>query len=48
MVAISGAISRISATVALGLFFVYAASVGLSVGLIVYGYDADVGRRRRS
>jgi uncharacterized protein len=38
VVVISGAINRISATVALGLFFVYAASVGLSVGLIVYGY----------
>lgn len=40
VVVISGAISKISATVALGLFFVYAASVGLSVGLIVYGYTA--------
>lgn len=38
VVAISGAISKISATVALGLFFVYAASVGLSVGLIVSYY----------
>ena len=33
--AIAGAINRISATVALGLFFVYAASVGLTIGLIV-------------
>ena len=38
VVVISGAINKISATVALGLFFVYAASVGLSVGLIVAGY----------
>jgi FtsH-binding integral membrane protein len=39
VVAISGAISRISATAALGLFFVYAASLGLTIGLIVYGYQ---------
>ena len=38
VVVISGAITRISATVALGLFFIYAASVGLSVGLIVSYY----------
>jgi FtsH-binding integral membrane protein len=38
VVVISGAINKISATVALGLFFIYAASVGLSVGLIVAGY----------
>lgn len=38
VVVISGAVNRISATVALGLFFIYAASVGLSVGLIVSGY----------
>ena len=38
VVVISGAINKISATVALGLFFIYAASVGLSVGLIVSGY----------
>ena len=43
VVVISGAINKISATVALGLFFIYAASVGLSVGLIVHGYkDASV------
>ena len=36
--AIAGAINRISATVALGLFFVYAASVGLTIGLIVCFY----------
>jgi FtsH-binding integral membrane protein len=39
VVVISAAIGRISATVALGLFFVYAASVGLTIGLIVYGYE---------
>jgi hypothetical protein len=39
VVVIAGAINKISATVALGLFFIYAASVGLSVGLIVYGYS---------
>ncbi len=35
---ISGAINRISATVALGLFFIYAASLGLVIGLIVSYY----------
>ena len=35
---ISWGITRISATVALGLFFVYAASLGLVVGLIVSQY----------
>lgn len=38
VIAISAAIRRISATAALGLFFVYAASVGLTVGLIVSLY----------
>jgi FtsH-binding integral membrane protein len=38
VVVISGAISRLSASLALLLFFVYSASVGLTVGLIVYGY----------
>ena len=38
VVAISWGINRISATVALGLFFVYAATLGLTVGLIVTGY----------
>lgn len=38
VIVISGAINKISATVALGLFFIYAASVGLFVGLIVSGY----------
>lgn len=36
---ISAAINRISATLALGLFFVYAASLGLTIGLIVAGYE---------
>ena len=35
---ISGAIRRLNATLALGLFFVYAASLGLTVGLIVQAY----------
>jgi FtsH-binding integral membrane protein len=35
---IAGAIKRLSATAALGLFFVYAASLGLTVGLIVQAY----------
>jgi uncharacterized protein len=35
---ISGAIQRLNATAALGLFFVYAASLGLTVGLIVQAY----------
>lgn len=38
VIAISAAISKINATTALGLFFLYAASVGLSLGLIIYGY----------
>jgi uncharacterized protein len=36
---ISGAISRLSATLALLLFFVYAASLGLVIGLIVSSYS---------
>ena len=35
---ISGAINRLNATLALGLFFIYAASLGLTVGLIVQAY----------
>ncbi len=35
---ISAGINRISATMALGLFFVYAASLGVTVGLIVASY----------
>jgi uncharacterized protein len=38
VIGISALIRRISATIALGLFFVYAASVGLTVGLIVSVY----------
>jgi uncharacterized protein len=38
---ISFAINRISATVALLLFFIYAASLGLTLGLIVGGYSAS-------
>ena len=38
VVVISGAIKRISATAALGLFFVYAASLGITIGLIVASY----------
>ena len=38
VIGIAGAINRISATAALGLFFVYAASVGLTIGLIVSFY----------
>lgn len=37
---IGAAINKISATVALGLFFAYAASLGLTVGLIVSYYTA--------
>lgn len=36
--AISLGINKISATVALGLFFVYAASLGVTIGLIVMAY----------
>jgi FtsH-binding integral membrane protein len=38
VVVISAGINRLGATVALGLFFVYAASLGLTVGLIVSLY----------
>jgi FtsH-binding integral membrane protein len=38
VVAISAAITRISASAALGLFFVYAASLGVTIGLIVSFY----------
>jgi FtsH-binding integral membrane protein len=38
VIVISAAINRISATLALGLFFVYAATVGLTVGFIVSFY----------
>jgi FtsH-binding integral membrane protein len=39
VIGISAAIRRISATAALGLFFVYAASVGLTVGLLLSVYN---------
>ncbi len=38
VVVISAGITRLSATLALGLFFVYAASLGLTIGLIVGRY----------
>jgi FtsH-binding integral membrane protein len=38
VVAITAAINRISASAALGLFFVYAASLGVTIGLIVSYY----------
>jgi FtsH-binding integral membrane protein len=38
VVGISAAIQRINAVVALGLFFAYAASLGLTVGLVVQAY----------
>jgi hypothetical protein len=39
VLAIGFGINRINATLALGLFFVYAASLGLTIGLIVGGYS---------
>ncbi len=38
VVVISAGINKISATAALGLFFVYAASLGITIGLIVASY----------
>ena len=35
---ISGGIRKLSATAALGLFFIYAASMGLTLGVIVWAY----------
>ena len=40
VVVIGWGINRISASVALGLFFVYAATLGLTIGLIVTAYSA--------
>jgi uncharacterized protein len=40
VVAISWGINRISATAALGLFFAYAASLGVTIGLIVSAYTS--------
>jgi FtsH-binding integral membrane protein len=39
VVVISAAINKISATIALALFFVYAATLGLTIGLIVSTYS---------
>jgi FtsH-binding integral membrane protein len=39
VIGISAAINRISATVALALFFVYAATLGITIGLIVSMYE---------
>ena len=39
-IGIQALIGRIGATIALGLFFIYAASIGLTVGLIVSFYTA--------
>lgn len=39
VIAISGAINRISASVALLLFFIYAATLGITIGLIVSTYS---------
>ncbi len=41
VVVIGAAINKIGATVALGLFFLYSASVGLTVGLIVQAYTGQ-------
>lgn len=41
VVVIGAAINRIGATAALGLFFVYAASLGLTIGLIVSVYTGE-------
>jgi len=41
VVVIGAAINRIGATIALGLFFVYAATLGLTVGLIVTFYTGE-------
>jgi FtsH-binding integral membrane protein len=38
VIVITGAIRRLSATAALGLFFVYAATMGLTIGVIVWSY----------
>lgn len=39
VVVISGAINRINATAALALFFIYAATLGITIGLIVASYE---------
>ena len=40
VMAISAAINRISASAALGLFFVYAATLGITIGAIVFAYTS--------
>jgi uncharacterized protein len=41
VLAISAGINKISATAALGLFFIYAASLGLTIGIIVMAYTGE-------
>jgi FtsH-binding integral membrane protein len=41
VVIIQGGINRIGATAALGLFFLYAASLGLVIGVIVWSYSSE-------
>jgi FtsH-binding integral membrane protein len=41
VVVISAGITRLNATAALGLFFVYAATLGITVGLIVWMYTQE-------
>jgi FtsH-binding integral membrane protein len=41
VIGISAGMSRLNATIALGLFFVYAASLGFTVGLIVSFYTGE-------
>ncbi len=41
VVVIGWGINKISATVALGLFFIYAATLGLTIGLIVTAYSSS-------
>jgi hypothetical protein len=41
VIGISAAINRISATIALALFFVYAATLGITIGLIVMSYTGE-------
>ena len=41
VIGISGAINRINAVAALGLFFVYAATLGITIGLIVTAYTGE-------
>lgn len=43
VIGISWGINRLNATVALGLFFVYAASMGLTLGLVITAYAIENG-----